>query len=471
MLSCSQVVLPLISIPYVSRILDPGGIGKVSFIDSLAYYFITIAEFGIIVYGIREVARVKDDKVKLQKLVSELLLLHIITSSVTLILYAITVIVLWQKIGDMRLVLFSFSFLLVNFFSCEWYFWGTEKFKYITIRSLVTRLLGLISLFILVKAPADYYLYYAIIAFPAMGNMAWNAITVFREVPVSFKNTDWKRHIKYTWVTWLVSIFYSVLILLDVVLLRIASASAAAAGLYAFSIKIVRIGSSVLTDMFLVLYPRTVSQLKHEKMEEVQQTIIKSVQLIILLSIPACAGVYLLSGQFTEVFFGQSFSSISDNLKILALLPFIKAYSLFLSKQVLISWDKEKLYLKSLVIGTIVFVALALLLSHYYQDKGACYAIMITELLIMLLNFYYVKQTMPALKIFDWPALAQALCGILLFVPVVYLSGNYIKPVLPSLLVSIIVCAGLYFLFLLFVWKNRLLYSFYETAIIKRRVN
>src|SRR3954470_21460936 len=87
-LSASQVLLPLISIPYLSRVLDPSGVGKVSFIDSLAYFFVAIAEFGITVYGTREVARHREHSKELSKIISELLLLHVITSAVTVLIYS-----------------------------------------------------------------------------------------------------------------------------------------------------------------------------------------------------------------------------------------------------------------------------------------------------------------------------------------------------------------------------------------------
>ena len=174
--------MPLISIPYIARILTPEGIGRVSFIDSLSYCFVTIAEFGITVYGIREIAQVKHNKDQLRKVVSELVVLHCITSGITMIFYGITVYILWQKIQDIRLIFFSVSFLLVNAFACEWYFWGLEKFKYITIRSFISRLLGIISLFILVKEPADYYLYYGIITAAAIINQLSNLVNVFKQL-------------------------------------------------------------------------------------------------------------------------------------------------------------------------------------------------------------------------------------------------------------------------------------------------
>ena len=85
----------MLSIPYVSRILDPEGIGKVSFIDSFTYYFVSIAEFGIMLYGIREVAKERGNHERLGQLVSELITLHVITSLCTMILYAVSVFILW----------------------------------------------------------------------------------------------------------------------------------------------------------------------------------------------------------------------------------------------------------------------------------------------------------------------------------------------------------------------------------------
>src|SRR5688572_12230577 len=98
--------------------------------DSFTYYFISIAEFGIVVYGIREVARLRDNAERRFKLVVELLTLHAISSAFSLLLYFISVAFVWDKIQDVRLLLFSLSFLLVNFFACEWYFLGMEEFKY-----------------------------------------------------------------------------------------------------------------------------------------------------------------------------------------------------------------------------------------------------------------------------------------------------------------------------------------------------
>ncbi len=463
LLSISQVLIPFVSIPYIARVLDPEGIGRVSFIDSFTYYFLIIAEFGIVVYGVREVARTQHDALQLRKTVSELLALHLISSSGALLLYGITVYVCWQNINDVRLLLFSLSFLLVNFFACEWYFWGRERFRYITIRSLITRLLGLASIFVLIKQPDDYYLYYGIMVGAAIANLLWNMYTLFREVPVSFKGLNWKQHVRFSSVIFILSLFSGITLLLDNVLLGLVSTTAAV-GLYAYSIKFVRIGSALLTDMFLVLYPRTVALMQQQDKAAVQRAVLKSVQLVTLLAIPAGMGMFLLADPLVQLFLGDKFLAVRENLKIIALLPFIKAYSVLLSKQVLIANDREKLFLRSVIVGGVLFIVLTLLLSYFYQDKGACIAIMIAEGVIMGFNYYYARQTAPFLSLFHWRTAGEALTGSLLFIPIVWLVERIHASPAVVLGVAVASCITVYFLFLLFILRNAFVRSVVMTT-------
>lgn len=460
-LSISQVLIPFISIPYIARVLDPEGIGRVGFIDSLTYYFIVIAEFGIVVHAIREVARARQDPQQLRQTVSELLTLHLLTSSCALVLYGITVLVCWHKIQDTRLLLFSVSFLLVNCFACEWYFWGQERFRYITIRSLITRLLGLAGVFVLVHQPGDYYWYYGIIAGAAIANLLWNMYTLFREVPISFKQVNWKKHLPATGLMFLLTLFSSIPLFLDNVLLGIVSTTAAV-GLYAFSIKFIRIGSALLTDIFLVLYPRTVALIQEGNTAAIQQSVLKSVKLIILLAIPAGMGLFLLAGPLVQCFLGEQFATVAGNLQWIAVLPFIKAYSVLLSKQVLIPYNQEKLFLRSLIAGGLLFVVLTLVLSAAFQDKGACIAILAAELVILSLNYYYARQTASFLRLFHWPTAGQALAGALLFIPVILLIKKEVTSPVWIVSLSVITCGPLYFLFQLLILRNTFVRSLYK---------
>lgn len=453
LLSGSQVLLPLISIPYISRVLHPDGVGRVSFIDSFTYYFITVAEFGIMVYGMRAVAREKNNPAKLKILVSELLLLHVLSSLGTLVIYSIAVYFTWYKIHDTRLLFFSLSFLLINFFACEWYFLGLERFRFITIRSLVTRILGILSLFVLVKMPGDYYIYYGIIVSTAIANSIWNNIVLFREFPLDFRKVNWKKHIRFTWVTYLISLLYSITLLLDNVLLGLVSTTVAV-GFYAFAMKIVKTAAMLFTDALLVFFPRIVSFVKEKEFAKLQKTITHSVQLIIFLSIPICTGLFILSDELVRLFLSEAFLPAALNLRILAFFPLLKAYNLFLSKQILIPFDKERLFLRSLFAGSCSFIVLTLVLSSWLQDNGASLAIIIAEAITLLINYFYVRKTAREINVFDLRMMFQALLASFLFVPFVYILKRELDADWQVLTISFAGCILIYCCFLLYVVKN-----------------
>jgi O-antigen/teichoic acid export membrane protein len=461
LLSVSQVAFPLISIPYISRILDPSGIGRVSFIDSLTYYFIAIAEFGIIVYGIRETSRKKDDPVALNKLVSELVSLHVITSSISLLIYSIVVFLLYQKIDDPRLILFSVSFLLVNFFASEWYFWGKERFKYIAIRSLIARTLGLISIFLLINEPGDYYLYYAIIVFTSIINLTWNAIILFKENTISFRNINLKRHLPFTKVTYKISLVYGVVTVLDVVFLRLVS-TAAAVAFYAFAAKLVRIAGALISDMLLVFYPRTVSLIHEKEENKLQQTVLHASDLIILTTIPIGIGLFFIAENLTMAYFGASFMPVAANLQILCFYPFIKAYSLFLNKQLLMAFDREKLVLKGLIVGAFIFIVSTLILSYYLADKGTSIAIMISELAVLLMNIYYVGKTNNSIKFFKKNSFWQALIASIAFVPFVIFINQIELDTIIKVILQVVISILVYFI---------MIYKFLKHPLVKEAVS
>lgn len=462
LLSLSQILFPLLSIPYVARVLDPAGIGSVSFMDSLAYYFVTLAEFGIVVYGVREVARKKRDHAALSSLVSELVTLHMITSGTVIVLFTLSLFFLYPKIGDVRLVLFSFSFLLVNSFACEWYFWGTERFRFIAVRSLLTRILGLLSIFVLVRQPEDYVVYYAIIAGTAIANTGWNFIRLGGEVGIRLSKNAWKRHVPHTMVIYKISLVYGIVSVLDNVFLRMVS-TAAAVAYYAFAVKIVRLSGALITDAFHVFFPQSVSLLADANRAAFQQSVRNAAHLILLVTVPMAAGIFLLAETFTLVYFGADFLPVAGNLRILALYPLIKSFSLFLNKQLLTPYDQDVPVLRGLVAGAAVFVAATLVLSYFFGDTGASLALLLSEVVVLLLNLHYVHTRLDRFPMLESKAVLQAVGGTLLFIPLVYLVHRWVADDLLRIIYSVVVCITAYLLFLLLLARNELVRSGYRS--------
>lgn len=453
LLSASQVLMPLITIPYVSRVLSPEGIGRVSFIDSFTYYCINLAEFGIMVYGIREVARLKHDQKRRDKLVSELLGLHLITSMLSILCYSIAMIFLYRQVQDLRLVLFSLAYLLVNSFACEWYFMGMERFRYIAMRSLLIRFAALILLFLIVQTSADYYLYYGIMVMAAIVSSCWNNIMLLREVKVSFRLLHFRNHINSTKLIYAINVTGGITLMLDNVLLGLVC-SAWVVGLYAFAVKIVRTVSVLITDSLLVFFPRIIALRSEGNEAGVTALMQKNLELLIFFGVPLTVGTALLAAPIVRAFLGSGFEGSVLCLQLLAIFPLLKSLSLFYFKQVLIAHNKEKLALRSLLAGNLLFVPLTLVLSRYWQQSGAAIALVVSEAVVLASSSYFAVRHYPAMGLLKQKILLHAFFASLLFLPVVALGWFFRFPDLWLLLYAIPVCILVYIFVQLILMKN-----------------
>lgn len=461
-------MFPLISFPYVSRILDPAGIGSVSFIDSFTWYFVTLAEFGIATYGIREIARSRESRSELAQTVSGIVLLHCITTAFVLVIYGTAVAAVWYRVHDVRLVLLSFSFLLLNAFSSEWYFIGLERFRFIAIRNMITRLLGLLSIFLLIQRRDDYYIYYAIITSTATLTLLWNFVVLSREIKISLARAHWKQHLKESWPIFQIAILFAASIWLDNVLLGLFS-TIAALGYYALAIKLIRMSGAVITDTLLVLYPRMVALLHQNRHEQAQTTNLQSIRLITLLIVPVCAGVFLVAKPFTQVYLGAQFDRVHVDIEILSLYPLIKSYSLYLNRQVLLPMQKDKSVIRGLFAGVVTMIALMVALCPSMQDIGACIAILVSETVTIFFFIYALRKEKASAPLVDGTILIQAVLTSLLFIPIVYGVNQLDIPALQQLIITVVACTLIYFGFQFTVFRNKLLKELYQYTLVLMR--
>ena len=155
LLSISQVIFPLITFSYAARVINPDGIGLVAFVESICRYAMLIAALGVPIYGIKEVGKYKDDKVKLSELCSELISIHFITTIFIILVYTLMIFTLDKFHQDLSFYILGIFMILSNVFVIEWYFQGIGDFKYITGRTVIIRTLTTISVFFLVTNSQD----------------------------------------------------------------------------------------------------------------------------------------------------------------------------------------------------------------------------------------------------------------------------------------------------------------------------
>ena len=185
-LSLSQVIFPLITFPYVARIILPTGIGTVTFIDSICRYVILFSALGIPIYGVREVAKVKNDKIKLNKIFTELICIHFIISCIILVFFVIVIFSVSTFNENIQFYFWGLLLILSNVFMVEWYFQGIGEFKYITIRNLVLKTFLTLMIFLIVEEKEDVLIYFILLVLMSILNAVVNFVYAKQTIKLDF---------------------------------------------------------------------------------------------------------------------------------------------------------------------------------------------------------------------------------------------------------------------------------------------
>ena len=303
-LTMSSFIFPLITFPYVSRILLPTGTGKVSFATSVVTYFSMFAQLGIPTYGIRACAKVRDNREELSKVVQELLCINLIMSIVSyVVLYMALYAVPRFQEEKALYVLLSFTIILTTI-GMEWLYKALEQYTYITIRSVIFKFVALIAMFLLVHEQKDYVIYGGITIFAASASNIMNLINAHKYVDLRpIGNYDFKRHMKPILIFFAMSCATTIYTNLDTVMLGFMSTDTDV-GYYNAAVKIKIILVSVVTSLGTVLLPRASYYIQQGKLDEFRRITKKALNFVVLIATPlmiyfiyyAKEGIYFLSG-------------------------------------------------------------------------------------------------------------------------------------------------------------------------------
>ena len=174
LLTMSSFIFPLITFPYVSRILLPEGTGKVSFATSLISYFSMFAQLGIPTYGIRACAKVRDNREELTRTAQELLIINLIMSVVLYIVFFGAILLVPRLHNERNLYVIVSCTIILTSIGMEWLYKALEQYTYITLRSVLFKFIALIMMFLLIHKKSDYLLYGGISIFAASASNIFN---------------------------------------------------------------------------------------------------------------------------------------------------------------------------------------------------------------------------------------------------------------------------------------------------------
>ena len=380
----STFIFPLITFPYTSRVLGPESIGKLGFANSFVSYFILLASIGIPLYGIREIARIRDDKKKLSELTQELFVMHIITSIIVLFIF-IVLIFLNSKLSDEKALFSIVSFSIVlSVFGLEWLYQGLEQYSYITIRTIIFSTISTIAIFVFIHNKEDYLISAAIVVFASLGSSISNFYFA-RKILLAKRTQPWnfKRHIKPMALIYFMNFIISIYIQLDTVMLGFIS-TAKNVGYYVTGLRINKMLLILVTSLGTVLLPRLSYYISNDMKDEFSRMLKKSFEVIWILCLPMVAALMFLSKEIIVLFAGSQYLPASICIVITApIILFIGLTNIF-GIQILYPLGKEKQVVYCVTGGAIISLALNFFLIPHFAHVGAAIATLASEIVVII---------------------------------------------------------------------------------------
>ena len=386
-LSMSSFIFPLISFPYISRILLPAGTGKVSFAVSLISYFNIFAQLGIPTYGIRACAKVRDDREELTRTAHELLMINLVMSAISYIVLTCALLLV-PRLREERVlyVIVSFSIIL-NAIGMEWLYKAMEQYTYITIRSIIFKFVSLIAMFLLIHQQSDYVIYGGITILAASASNIMNFLNIHKYIDIRpVGNYHLMRHMKAIIVFFAMACATMIYTNLDTVMLGF-MATDNDVGYYNAAVKIKTILVSIVTSLGTVLLPRVSYYVEQKQYNEFQRITKKSLNFVFLIATPFVLYFILFARQGIYFLSGTSYEGAVIPMRIIMPTVLLIGITNVLGIQILVPLGKERIVLYSEIAGAITDCILNYILIPRMTSAGAAIGTLAAELVVFIMQF------------------------------------------------------------------------------------
>lgn len=382
----TQLLFPLITFPYASRIMMADGIGQVSFFQSIILYISLFTCLGIPLYAIREIARVRDDAREMSATAVEILLLHAMLTILGYLIVAVICMTVTQVQADIPLFLILSTSIFFTAIGCEWFYQGVEDFKYVAIRGIIVKCISAIFLFTLVKTKDDILWYGVYSVAGVLGGNIFNLIRLRKYIGV--KTIDIHalrplRHLKPALNIFALNVIVSIYLQLNNIFLGFL-ANEAAVGYFTAASKLLMLVMSISTALCNVMIPRTSNLIAENKVDEFKTIIQKSYDFIIALTFPLCIGLIFTSQSAVLLLSGSSFEPSILASQIIALNIISVGFTGIMGMQILYPLGKINIVILCTFIGAVVNVVLNVLLIPLYSHYGTAIAYMLAEVSVTL---------------------------------------------------------------------------------------
>lgn len=428
------LILPIVTLPYVSRILMPAGIGTNSWVSAISSYFVLFAVLGLTTYGQREIALCRDNPAQLKRTFWELEMASVVTSLITLCVYFIFIGIVEQHVS--LLLIYSLS-IIACIFDISWFFSGIENFRVLVMRNFIIKCCSVILILTCVKNPTDLWIYVLI----QSGSVLVSNISLW---PMAIKiigrpiHEDsfriWLR-VKHSIRFFIPQASISVYVTLNKIFLGFISTKTQT-GYFDSSDKLLRMVFSLFLAASTVILPRMSNLFAHKDYEKIKRFVNGMIRISLWAIILIAFLIFSNSEMIVRVVLGNNYLDMIPVLRIAVFMLFPMALSNVLANQYLVPLNRINLYTKSVVSGAIFNLSIEIPLIIYGNAKGAAFASVLSEMLVTIIQIYYCHKDFSFPKLISESLPVVIVGGATIIVGV--LMAFYIRNILIILIISII---------------------------------
>ncbi len=453
----TSIVFPLITFPYVTRVLGAVSYGKYSFSASIISYIVLIAGLGIGTYATREGNRLREDKEKLKQFINEVYTLNVCSTLFSFIIL-IFLIAFWTKITPYTSIILILSIqVIATLLGTEWINLIFEEFKFITIRYLICQAISLVFLLVFVKSSEDILLYAMMSVLTNVLASSANFIYIRKHDihPSVVLNKNVFRHIKPVLLLFSYTVVSMIYINSDITILGILK-NDYDVGIYTASSKIFSILKQIVGAAVVVVIPRVSLWIEQGEQQKISTIVNKLSEAIFLFCIPVVIGLFLLSDDITLLVAGQEYSASALPLRILSLAFFFAGFGNVLVNGVLIPFRREKFVLVVTTTSALINIVLNIIFIPNFSYDAAATTTLISEMFVCIICYIYANKII-RIRICN-PILNSIVGGIIAAI-ICTLCRSFIYSYLLRILIAVISSILLYYLFLI-LRRNNIVYEF-----------
>lgn len=428
------VLVPLVTAPYLSRVLGPDGIGTYSYTSSIVTYFVLFANFGIATYGQREISYAQDDRTRRTTAFWETKLLNFVTVAVSLVAYLIFI----KNTHTYRTM---FTILSLNIISVAlditWLYQGMEEFKTVVLRNTIIKILNVAFIFLCITKQSDLLLYAAgTVVFLLCGEGAmWFGLSRFVDKP-QWKNLHPFRNFRSVFSLFIPTIAISIYTVLDKTMLGIITGSVRENGYYEQATKMARVCLVFVTSLATVMVPRMGFYVEKDDTEHIKEAMYQSYRFVWFLGLPICLGIIGVAENFVPWFFGPKFLKVIPLVKIMAWIIPIIGINNETGALYLIPYKRQKIYTITISFGALLnFICNSILIPRW-TSIGAAIGSVIAELCIAISQLVIVRKELSLRKIAS-SSIHYWIAGIIMW-GVLKIENNFFTPSISHTLILII---------------------------------